>query len=172
MFFNYFKKRKSIYIFKDFLQESDCKKIITFLNSNEFKQAHQFNSGRHNNELFTSDKIIIELIDSKINKLKFDGRKIINYVVPFEFYKYKKLDYITPHVDSPVLFDSNLQSNYTAIIYLNDDFVGGDTFFVDLKSKINPVQGMLLLFEHHLLHEALRIELGTKYIYRSEWLVS
>ena len=172
MFFNCFKKHKSVYVFKDFLQESDCKKIITFLNSNEFKQAHQFNSGRHNNELFTSDKIIIELIDSKINKLKFDGREIINYVVPFEFYKYKKLDYITPHVDSPVLFDSNLQSNYTAIIYLNDDFVGGDTFFVDLKSKINPVQGMLLLFEHHLLHEALRIELGTKYIYRSEWLVS
>jgi hypothetical protein len=172
LFFNCFKKLKSVYIFKDFLQESDCKKIITFLNSNEFKQAHQFNSGRHNNELFTSDKKIIELIESKINKLKFDGRKILNHVVPFEFYKYEKFDFITAHVDSPIYFDTKLRSNYTAIIYLNDDFVGGDTFFVDLKYKINPVRGTLLLFEHHLLHEALRIELGTKYIYRSNWFVS
>lgn len=76
----------------------------------------------------------------------------------------------------------------TFMVYLNDDFVGGSTNFVDEKQalyknpstgiycaeesnillKIAPKTGMALVFNHHILHEGHQLETKTKYIMRSD----
>jgi len=52
------------------------------------------------------------------------------------------------------------------MVYLNDDFSGGETKFDDVLIK--PRSGMALMFIHELKHESLPIMVGTKYVLRSD----
>lgn len=48
------------------------------------------------------------------------------------------------------------------LIYLNDDYVGGEIYFNDLDLKIKPSSGSILIFTCNHLHESLSIESGNK----------
>ena len=48
------------------------------------------------------------------------------------------------------------------LIYLNDDYTGGEIYFNDLNLKIKPTAGSILIFTCNHLHESLRIESGNK----------
>ncbi len=60
----------------------------------------------------------------------------------------------------------------TAILYLNEDFTGGETLFPELGLKIIPEKGSLLFFDYNYtyntnkktMHAGLPILEGTKYI--------
>lgn len=158
---------------RNFLDVSECDEILRLLENYNFIGAHQFENGRHNMEMFVEDQKILSVILKKMNLLRITGtKKVLEYHEPFEFYKYNKGDYILPHEDSSIYFNSGIQSNFTAIIYLNDNYLGGQTFFNQLKRKIKPQKGTLLLFKHNLLHEAQVVKNGTKYIYRSNWFIN
>ena len=55
----------------------------------------------------------------------------------------------------------------TLIVYLNDDFEGGETDF-DLGVCVDPRPGTALLFQHFLLHEGCKVTAGMKYVLRSD----
>ena len=66
----------------------------------------------------------------------------------------------------------------TALIYLNDDFDGGETFFPKLKITIQPETGKLVAWDNvnsdgepnpDTLHAGLPVEKGTKYLL-SVWI--
>ena len=50
------------------------------------------------------------------------------------------------------------------MVYLNDNFQGGDTTFCGLRSRLR--QGMFLLFLHNLYHEGSEVTQGVKYVLR------
>lgn len=52
------------------------------------------------------------------------------------------------------------------MVYLNDDFEGGDTHFEHLA--IRPQTGMALIFVHELRHEGSAVVRGRKYVLRSD----
>ena len=56
------------------------------------------------------------------------------------------------------------------MVYLNDDFAGGETEFVDLRRTIVPRTGSALLFQHMLLHAGETVTSGVKYVLRSDVL--
>jgi len=60
------------------------------------------------------------------------------------------------------------ESRLTFMVYLNDDYSGGDTLFNHVF--IRPEQGMALLFIHEQKHESTPITAGTKYVLRSDVL--
>jgi len=53
----------------------------------------------------------------------------------------------------------------SALIYLNDDFEGGETEFINFDLKIKPQKGMLILFPSNFAysHVAHPVTSGTKY---------
>lgn len=165
MFFR--KKLPEIIEVENFISEKDVLLIIEFLKKNQFLRAHQAQNGRNNFELFTENENVSNIIYKK-HKYPF---QLIEKPNILEFYCYGKGDFLTAHSDEPTRFNSNQNSNYTAIIYLNDDFIGGETYFVDKNESINPKSGSLLLFQHHLRHEGKLVELGTKYIFRANWKI-
>lgn len=165
MFFRF--KTPEILVVEDFISPNDILSILDFLKNNHFLRARQSQIGRNNFEFFTENENISNLIYKK-RKLPF---KLIERPNILEFYCYEKGDFLTAHSDKPTIFNSNQNSNYTAIIYLNDDFIGGETNFTDKKESINPKAGSLLLFQHHLRHEGKVVELGTKYIFRANWQI-
>ena len=58
----------------------------------------------------------------------------------------------------------------TALFFLNDDFEGGRTRILEHDRAVDvvPEKGSVLFFHHPLLHEGEGVELGVKYILRSD----
>jgi hypothetical protein len=63
--------------------------------------------------------------------------------------------------------DANKVKPYRAasvVLYLNDDFEGGETHFPDLDCSCKPKTGNVLVFPSHLLHGGQPVVKGEKYI--------
>jgi hypothetical protein len=62
------------------------------------------------------------------------------------------------------LDDVETFTTYAAIIYLNDDFVGGQTFFPSLGVAFPPKRGTVVAFQGRVLpHGVMRVAEGVRY---------
>jgi predicted 2-oxoglutarate/Fe(II)-dependent dioxygenase YbiX len=86
----------------------------------------------------------------------------------FRFYRYEPGQYFKPHYDGAFRRSPSESSLLTFMIYLNGDFDGGETNFLDLGHSIKPRAGLAILFQHHVLHESATLLRGRKYALRSD----
>lgn len=84
----------------------------------------------------------------------------------FRFYRYQRGHQFKGHYDESYIRNAEEASYFTFMVYLNDNFQGGDTTFRGLR--IQPRQGMALLFLHSLYHEGSEVTQGVKYVLRSD----
>lgn len=96
-------------------------------------------------------------------------------IEPLQFLKYEKDGHYSPHIDgeSVFLIDNfqlpvwrrNTKRDYSTLIYLNEDFEGGEFEFTNLKVKIKPTTGTVITFpsDHRFLHAALPVTSGIRY---------
>ena len=98
-----------------------------------------------------------------------DGQMPAGLHTPLRFYRYDGGQKFKRHIDGRVT-EGDLQSRLTFMVYLNDDFKGGETKFDEVS--ICPERGKALLFIHEQKHESLPILSGTKYVLRSDVLYS
>eukprot|EP01130_Rhizamoeba_saxonica_P002678 TRINITY_DN1243_c0_g1_i1.p1 TRINITY_DN1243_c0_g1~~TRINITY_DN1243_c0_g1_i1.p1 ORF type:complete len:238 (-),score=38.78 TRINITY_DN1243_c0_g1_i1:17-730(-) len=101
--------------------------------------------------------------------------------------KYNSGGHFGPHYDGYFSRGNNDRSMYTFMLYLNDEYDGGTTNFLNddqplnqsenglfeaqsenITHRIKATPGMALVFRHRLLHEGAQLKAGTKYIMRSE----
>lgn len=83
------------------------------------------------------------------------------------FYKYEPGQEFKKHKDGRYSRNESESSFYTFMIYLNDDFKGGETIFENGIS-ITPSKGTCLVFLHDLEHEGAKVVSGTKYVLRTD----
>lgn len=62
------------------------------------------------------------------------------------------------------------RSLLTLLVYLNDDFTGGETEFPEKNQTIVPRIGDALWFQHAVLHAGTQVTRGTKYVLRTDVL--
>jgi prolyl 4-hydroxylase len=84
----------------------------------------------------------------------------------FRFYRYDPGEIFRWHRDGYFERENGERSRLTFMIYLNDDFTGGQTKFEGLD--VQPEQGKVLVFHHGLLHEGGEVRSGRKYVLRSD----
>jgi predicted 2-oxoglutarate/Fe(II)-dependent dioxygenase YbiX len=85
----------------------------------------------------------------------------------FRFYRYTGGQYFKWHSDGPFIRNPGEVSLFTAMVYLNEDFEGGTTDF-QFGPTVTPRRGMLLLFEHSLVHQGAPVRSGCKYVLRTD----
>jgi predicted 2-oxoglutarate/Fe(II)-dependent dioxygenase YbiX len=75
--------------------------------------------------------------------------------------RYYEQGHYKPHCDS-----SDSSRILSGVLYLNDDYEGGELLFNHLDLKIKPNKGDLILFPSNYVftHESLPVTKGTKYI--------
>ena len=73
----------------------------------------------------------------------------------FRVYKYSSGQRFKMHIDGSFQRNLNEKSFFSFLIYLNDDFKGGETEFRKL-GIVAPKKGTALVFKHHLRHEGKR----------------
>lgn len=181
--FNLFTKKNKIqpvqqgvWIVPDFLAQEQCDAIIDKIETRGFKRARQYEEGRQNKETFITDNEVLDLLLERFkNFVLTDGTSkytITNVSLPLEFFKYDTGDFIKRHSDAQRAGEGGKMSALTLVLYLNDDYKGGETFFNDLNYKTAPRAGHALFFKQELHHEALCIGYGTKYILRTNCFVA
>lgn len=96
------------------------------------------------------------------------GCDVVSANERFRCYRYNPGQRFAPHYDGAFVRDADEMSRLTFMVYLNDDFEGGATTFLDPKKVITPRAGSALLFQHRLLHEGSEVTAGVKYVLRSD----
>ncbi len=85
-------------------------------------------------------------------------------------YKYRPGEQFRRHEDFAHEWDSTKRTFLTVLLYLNDDFTGGETRFEE--GTIEPKIGRTVIFPHELVHEGCQVSTGAKYALRSDVVFS
>ena len=132
----------------------------------------------------------------------FGDKKALGLNARFRFYRYERGDFFKPHTDGawpgsraigrqliPNAYPDRF-SQMTVLLFLSDDFEGGDTLFLVSKNnssrparnqdeaewvQVRTPVGGALCFPHgrhplHCLHSSEEIDSGVKYIIRTDML--
>lgn len=160
----------------EFFSEEECRFIIKYAEDNALftrsrveydKNEPKESDVRTSYSAFFKDRQepIFQTIYQRVAKwLQVDERQIEN----LQCVRYGEGQQFKPH------FDSGLTNHrlHTLLVYLNDDFVGGETYFPELNVRIQPKRGTALYFLNRspdntvLLcsaHAGLPVAYGQKY---------
>jgi hypothetical protein len=167
--------------FKDFLSFEETANILDFArNTNSWANAgHEFWDGRIINTFMIENKNI----QNTMYNIKSRAAEKIKKAYSLTTDIYPDLFQITrwfpgmeqpPHSDDMENTDHSEQNKhreYGAIIYLNDDFVGGRTFYPQHNFEIIPEPGKMAVHpgttDH--MHGVTRVEGGIRYTIASFW---
>ncbi|AMO43038.1 2OG-Fe(II) oxygenase superfamily protein [Cyanophage S-RIM32] len=81
----------------------------------------------------------------------------------FVYRHYDTNDHYIWHVDKA---HTDLELKIAFILYLNDDFEGGNTLFLSDKLKVKPKRGSILMFPcgPYFIHKSTKVRSGEKHI--------
>ena len=184
--------RPLVIAYYDFLTSGECKSIIDTIDSEEYVRALLYSTvtgnitvhestHRTNSTYVDSTKKLLQLemkitdfVNTELNSLNGKHTEY-NTEIPLKIQKYEVGEQYKLHLDhfniQKKVFNNDRLA--TCILYLNDDFEGGHTFFKHLDISIKPKTGMMLFFKYdskyrhqnfRTLHAGLPVESGTKYI--------
>lgn len=173
----YIQHTNIIWTIENFLSKNECEMLIQFSEKKGYSEADvSLESGakmikgiRNNYRLVHEDTELAQLLWQKL--YSFCPQNIENMVCVglnerFRFYKYELNQRFKRHIDGRFKRNENEESRITFMIYLNDDFEGGETTFDDVSIK--PIQGNALCFIHEQKHEGSPVIDGVKYVLRSD----
>jgi prolyl 4-hydroxylase len=170
-------KPNGIYTINNFFTAEECAEHITWSEKRGYKQAKINSFGRqvvttsvrNNSRVLFKDETFAASIWKRIEPFcvqQSGNMSAIGLNELFRFYKYGYGQKFRAHFDGSYERSETEYSLYTLMIYLNDNFLGGDTWFEDMVIK--PETGMALIFKHDLLHEGREVIKGDKYVLRTD----
>lgn len=169
-----------IIIEQDVLRENECTDLITLIEETGptaatiiTNEGTAVNTAVRNNDriIFDDLKLASQLYDrlKDIVPQTFNNMSFVGMNERFRCYRYRRGQYFAPHGDGAFYRNSDEQSFYTCLVYLNDSFEGGyTTFHLDPVESYRPPIGTALMFQHPILHEGTAVTSGTKYILRTD----
>ena len=188
--------------FHKFLSNEECDAIINFSNKKGMEKSKVYSQTNNGTSLINLDDRISEqlwLSDNDTNE-DFEIQKIVNKIhtlnesitkIPkinqenIQVVKYNKGGFYKEHYDA-CSYDAekckNMNNNSgqritTLLIYLNDNFEGGETKFTHEKVKLNvkPEKGMAILFynvsskDNDIVHP-LSLHTGSELLSGEKWI--
>lgn len=166
-------------IVEDFFTNEECQELIKMGEAKGFELSLiktregdvVDTSIRNNDRVVFDDPALSEMLWNKIKDTvpkDFDGWSPCGLNERLRFYRYKEGQEFKRHVDGSFKRNETEESKITMLIYLNDDFEGGQTTFVIPFQDIQPKTGMVLLFDHRIIHLGRAVTSGVKYVLRTD----
>lgn len=167
-----------IFIIENFLTDEECDYYIELTKDKVFVEAkinlhgqQSMNKGvRNNDRLMIFDNDLAENLFQKAAEFlpqTHEDYEVLDFNEMFRVYKYSSGQRFKMHRDGSYIRNENEKSFYTFLIYLNDDFEGGETEFENLFT-VAPKKGSALVFYHPLRHEGKTLMSGLKYVLRTD----
>lgn len=150
----------------NFLTKEECDNFIELTRK---KEAPKFNdSGNFTNKKWIDNELSQFFYDRLNTFIINDKYKRANNVIMSG--SYKEGDSFSLHTDTGLYYNRNTKekSRWTLLVYLNEDFDGGDTIFYDTNTwkevcRIKPEIGKVLIFDIDLWHKGEQIRNGFKH---------
>lgn len=175
-------KHHKVKIIDDFLAEQDCKHLIE-LSEQLYARSTTVKAGKDQlDEQRTSFSAYLTMDDDVVEKVYRLATDLLNEPRDrFEYLQctsYSKGQEYRAHYDT---FDletneesgERSQRKSTVLIYLNDEYEGGETYFPRLDIRVQPKTGRALIFhslddkgnlDPYCYHAGLPVWSGTKYV--------
>lgn len=185
----------SIMIIPDFISEEDCQFLVNYADDKTAVDLSVFDAEKANQtgklEWETDKKVrdtqSVEYdADLAVTFNKLIGHAVSTYINQFyninlqsaeavQFLKYGVGGHYTPHIDGEALWHNkdsntlewrkNIERDISILIYLNNEYEGGDLVFPNQSITLNPKAGMLVAFpsNHNFLHGVMPVTKGTRY---------
>ena len=175
----------------NFLTEEECNKVIELTNgklkpSNVYTKDKDLyiTENRKSEQCWLNDNItFIKNISDKIKKYSNTNDK---YHEQFQVVNYEPGGFFIPHYDAcdgdekycERMNQNNGPRYLTFLIYLNDNFEGGETIFPNINKKIKPEKGKAVIFQNvdeneniikQSLHGGEPVSSGKKWII-NKWI--
>lgn len=175
--------KSDIVEYKNFLTGEECEEIIKLFNENTslwqqscFYKSDVIDPGSALQE--SSSKLITkEYLNSIIQRIKIlgdevSGKKLIN--LTFSGHRWHPGSFASKHSDNTELDGTPnawRDNKYATLIYLNEDYEGGELVFDEHNIQISPGKGSLMIFDpgFHNLHSVNEITNGIRYTILSSW---
>ncbi|MDH7444316.1 2OG-Fe(II) oxygenase [Aquimarina sp. 2201CG14-23] len=167
-----------IFLIEEFLSKEMCDHFIEKGEQVSFEEAKVSIDGRqvmvkgvrNNQRIMFKDQLLADKIWKQLEpyvEQDFEVYKAHGLNEMFRIYKYEEGQRFKMHRDGSYKRNEKECSFFSFLIYLNDDFEGGETYFEE-GVTIMPKLGEALLFHHPLRHEGKPIVSGTKYVLRTD----
>jgi predicted 2-oxoglutarate/Fe(II)-dependent dioxygenase YbiX len=172
-----------IFVIYDFLTTEECQSFISRSEKEGYNDATITTRAgfvmdkeiRDNARLIVDDVPLADQLWQRARQFlpgRDDDWRAVGVNERFRFYRYDPGQKFAPHFDGCHRRGNGEQSHLTFMVYLNDDFSGGETKFYDDEQKprvsVRPKCGMALLFIHWQLHEGAPVVTGRKYVLRTD----
>lgn len=166
-----------VFTIDDYLTPAECAHYIERGEQMGYEESEvQFHDGsrkwkehRNNHRVVFDDPALSALLFEKARLSLpqiLDGWQLVGFNERLRYYRYGPSEYFKWHKDGTHSRSETEESFLTFMIYLNEDYEGGDTEFK--FEKIKPRTGMALVFPHRLFHQGASIIAGTKYVLRTD----
>ena len=149
---------------------------IKYLKRNEIQNIVDLKD--RENSLFVIDSLTDKMIECSTKyaeifsidkkELDFAASVLKNERTTIGLYKYFENADMGPHVD---FNDESNYLAYTIVIYLNDNYEGGELHFNEFDIKVKPQAGSIIMYPSFApyVHESLRITKGRKMLVTHHW---
>ena len=176
-----------IFVIHDFLTGDECRSFITRSENAGYDVASIATAAgpvidrevRDNARLIADDPALAETLWQRARPFippTTGGWYVRGLNERFRFYRYDPGQKFALHYDGCFRRGDGEQSQLTFMVYLNEEFTGGETkFYQDdrtLRVTVSPKRGMALVFAHFQLHEGAPVVDGRKYVLRTDVMYS
>lgn len=169
------------------LTQNECKEFINLTEKLGYEDLKEFKKEtRNSTRCFIYSKSLASELWNRIKPFEKNFKNLKPYGVTdnegiwrpygidecFRFNKYTKDNFFKRHVDAVYCESNHEKSILSVLVYLNDDFKGGNTkIWKDFDSTkplhfIKSKAGSALIFTHDLIHEGAKVEDKIKYVVR------
>jgi hypothetical protein len=165
----------------------ECFAIVKIAESTGFVRASLItdkDGTEHYSEIRKSDRCILDshpFVAELYKRLKpfipteYNGCQSVNINERLRILRYNPGDEFKLHSDGCYVAPDGSSSHITILLYLNEEYEGGFTTFLDSKdgyTSLTPHTGMATLQDQRLLHVVPPLEKGVKYVMRTEVMYS
>lgn len=171
---------RSIVTVGDLLDEADCAALVSLAEAAGFAPAPVTTDAgpvmasriRNNTRVMLDDAARASELWARVAPFApaREGYDAVGVNERLRFYRYDEAERFVWHRDGSFQRDDGVRSHLTLMVYLNQDFYGGETVF-DLGGEpivVHPRRGMALMFEHPVRHQGAPVTFGRKYVVRTD----
>ena len=155
---------KGVKVFKNAITNKDCEYLINFLNKTEDSYGRTESKSLRKISLRPESENIKNILLMFLEKAKEVYQEKDLFISSYMISSYIEGFEMKPHIDTEDERDFN---KISIVVYLNNDFLGGDIVFPLLDYTHTPEKGDAVLFLSGLrdnLHGVQRITSGVRYV--------
>ena len=166
-----------VFTIANFLTAHECARYIATSEATGYAEAavrtddgeRIYKDARNNDRIIFDDPALAAMLyERALPHLPpdIDGWRPSGFNERMRYYRYEHQQQFTWHFDGSFRRSAAEESILTFLIYLNDDFEGGETAFG--WDAVKPARGTALVFPHKVRHQGSPVIRGVKYVLRTD----